>query len=67
MRMAIITDKSPTRVEPTANRMLRQAEQAGRDVTAVSLSEEDIPFYLDEEVCREDAPRTHRPANFRAA
>jgi AAA domain, putative AbiEii toxin, Type IV TA system len=57
VRMAIIIDKSPTRVEPTANRMLREAEIAGRDVTAVSLSEEDILFYLDEEVCREDAPR----------
>jgi hypothetical protein len=37
MRMAILMDKSPTRVEPTANRMLREAEQAGRDVTAVRL------------------------------
>ena len=37
--------------------MLREAEQAGRDVTAVRLSQEDILFYLDEEVCREDAPR----------
>jgi hypothetical protein len=57
MRMAILMDKSPTRVEPTANRMLREAEQAGRDVTAVRLSKEDILFYLDEEVRREDAPR----------
>ena len=37
MRMAILMDKSPTRAEPTANRMLREGEQAGRDVTAVTL------------------------------
>jgi hypothetical protein len=57
LKMAIIMDKSPTRVEPTANRMLREAKQAGRDVTAVILSEGDLLFYLDKEVCREDAPR----------
>ena len=57
IRMAVITDKSPARVEPVVNRMVREARQAGRDVTPVSLSEEDILFYLDEEICREHAPR----------
>jgi AAA domain, putative AbiEii toxin, Type IV TA system len=56
IRMAVITDKSPARVEPAVKRLLREAEQAGRVVTAVYLSEEDILFYLDEHVCREVAP-----------
>lgn len=37
--------------------MVREARQAGRDVTPVSLSEEDILFYLDEEICRVHASR----------
>lgn len=55
--MAVIIDKSPARVEPTANRMVREARLAGRDVIQVNLSEEDILFYLDEEICQESAPR----------
>ena len=57
IRMAVIIDKSPARVEPTANRMVREARLAGRDVIRLSLSEEDILFYLDEEICQEFAPR----------
>jgi hypothetical protein len=37
--------------------MVREAEAAGRQVTAVRLSEDDILYYLDEEICRKHAPR----------
>jgi AAA domain, putative AbiEii toxin, Type IV TA system len=57
IRMAVVLDTSPTRVEPTVNRMVREAEAAGRQVTAVRLSEDDILYYLDEEICRKHAPR----------
>lgn len=56
IRMAVLSDKSPDRVEPAVMRLLREAKQAGREVTAVDLSEGDILFYLDEQVCREVAP-----------
>ena len=56
IRIAVISDRSPNRVEPAVKRLLREAEQAGRKVTHVSLSEEDILYYLDEQVCRNDAP-----------
>jgi hypothetical protein len=56
IRMAVISDKSPTRVEPAVSRLLREAKQAGVEVTAVDLSEDDILFYLDEQVCRKYAP-----------
>jgi AAA domain, putative AbiEii toxin, Type IV TA system len=56
IRIAVISDRSPNRVEPAVNRLLREAEQAGREVISVNLSKEDILFYLDEQVCRNDAP-----------
>ena len=56
IRIAVISDRSPNRVEPAVKRLLREAKQAGREVTSVSLSEEDILYYLDEQVCRNDAP-----------
>lgn len=57
IRMAVVLDTSPTRVEPAVNRMVREAEAAGRQVTAVRLSEDDIFYYLDEGICRKHAPR----------
>jgi hypothetical protein len=56
IRIAVISDRSPNRVEPAVKRLLSEAERAGREVTHVSLSEDDILFYLDEQVCRNDAP-----------
>jgi len=56
IRIAVISDRSPNRVGPAVKRLLSEAERAGREVTHVSLSEEDILFYLDEQVCRNDAP-----------
>ena len=56
IRIAVISDRSPNRVEPAVKRLLSEAERAGREVTHMSLSEEDILFYLDEQVCRNDAP-----------
>jgi AAA domain, putative AbiEii toxin, Type IV TA system len=47
IRIAVISDRSPNRVEPAVKRLLSEAERAGREVTHVSLSEEDILFYLD--------------------
>jgi hypothetical protein len=56
IRIAIISDTSPTRVEPAVRRLLREANLAGVEVTAVELSEEDILFYLDAQICRNYAP-----------
>ena len=56
IRIAVISDRSPNRVEPVVRRLLREAERAGREVTSVSLSEDDVLCYLDEQVCRNDAP-----------
>ena len=54
--MAVISDKSPTRVEPAVSRLLREANEAGVEVSAIDLSEVDILFYIDEQVCRKYAP-----------
>jgi AAA domain, putative AbiEii toxin, Type IV TA system len=56
IRMAVVSDKSPTRVEPAVKRLLREAKKAGVEVVTVELSEDDILFYLDERVCRKYAP-----------
>src|SRR5262245_3814766 len=56
IRIAVISDKSPSRVGPAVKRPHREAKLAGREVTRVGLSEGDILFYLDEQVCRNDAP-----------
>jgi AAA domain, putative AbiEii toxin, Type IV TA system len=56
IRMAVISDKRPTRGERTTNRVVREGNQQGYSITAFDLSEEDILFYLDEQVCREFAP-----------
>jgi hypothetical protein len=36
---------------------LREAERSGVQVKAVGCSQPDILYYLDEEVCRRDAPK----------
>jgi len=56
IRMAVISDKRPAHGEPTTMRIVREGKQAGYDITAIGLSEEDILFYLDERVCRQFAP-----------
>jgi hypothetical protein len=56
IRMAVISDRSPNRVGPAVKQLLSEADRAGREVTSVGLSEGDILFYLDEQVCRNDAP-----------
>lgn len=56
IRIAVISDRSPNRVEPAVKRLLSEAQRAGREVTSVGLPEDDILFYLDEQVCRSDAP-----------
>jgi AAA domain, putative AbiEii toxin, Type IV TA system len=56
IRLAVLSDSSPIRVEPVIKRMLREAKEQGREITHEQLSQEDILFYLDDQVCREAAP-----------
>lgn len=51
IRLATVSDARPS----GAKRIAREALQVNREVIALSLAEEDILFYLDEEVCRKEA------------
>jgi hypothetical protein len=56
IRIAVISDRSPNRVGPAVKRLLHEAELAGREVTSVDLSKDDILYYLDDQACRDQAP-----------
>ena len=53
IRIAVISDKRTAGGEPTTKRIVREGRQEGYNITDMDLSEEDILFYLDEQVCRE--------------
>jgi hypothetical protein len=56
IQMAVIIDASAARAERTLNRIRRQADHQCIKVPGICLSERDILFYLDDQICKEAAP-----------